>query len=222
MIRTIQFLPWRLAILLTMVLTVCGLTAQAQVYGPPLSMLEKGEMAVGVALGDFNRKIRVSGNTSSGDYSRETLFVDWGFQENGALRFELSSVDLGNLRGQEFAASYRGRFGATGKVGDYDLMKGFLAGVRTGDFSEAGVEADLIQIDVAAGGMLHISDIFSVYFAGLFSKLDGTINSIEFEGDSSVGIYGGVLFKLDESLHFGAELHTFVQSGFGLYTQFKF
>ena len=222
MTRRIHFLPWRRAILLTLVLTVWGLTAQAQVYGPPLSMLDKGELAVGVALADFNRKIRVSGKTSSGDYSRETLFVDWGFQDTAALRFELSTVDLGSLRGQEFAASYRGRFGATSKVGDYDLMKGFLAGVRTADISDAGVEADFIQIDVAAGGMVHLTEIFSVYFAGLFSKLDGTVAGTGFEGDSSVGIYGGIIFKLDESLVFGAELHTFVQSGFGLYTQFKF
>ncbi|MCZ6472329.1 MAG: hypothetical protein O6934_02725 [SAR324 cluster bacterium] len=200
----------------------------AQQYGQPLPTVNKDQLAVGVALANFNRKIRISGFQLSSDNTRETVFVDWGYQENAMFRGEFSTVDLGSSRGSEFAFSYRRSFGEPTEVGDGDMKikKGFLAGIRKGEVSDQGIEADFLQIDLAAGGVIDIDENKYVYFAAIFSKLDGTITvagtDFDFEGDSSLGIYGGGTFKLDKSLLIGAEMHFLFGSGFGLFGRLTF
>ena len=225
----LKFMKWIPVLAVVLVPILWGQQAQAQLFGPPLPTVKGGQFGVGIALADFNRKIRTSaGPAGSSDNSRETAFFDWGVADSATLRFELSTVDLGSIRGEEFAFGYRGAFGEPTKLGDGGLLlnKGFMAGVRRADFEDTGTEVDYLQFDLAAGGMIDFSEMFSVYFAGIFSKLDGTIKvagfNFDFEADSSAGLYGGGIFNLDKSLQFGAELHMIFGTGFGFFARFAF
>jgi hypothetical protein len=213
----------------TLVLLAAGIlwsaTAQAVFYGSPVPDLKEGELAVGVAASDFSRKIRVDrAGTGSEDYSRETVLADYGLSGDGMLRVELSTVDLGALRGTELAAGYRRRFGTTSRVGDegMPLHKGYFASVRTASLSEGGSDADFIQIDLGAGAALVVSEAVSLYAGGVFSRLDGTIANSDFEGDSSLGLFGGGQIALEEAMLVGGEIHLLMESGFALFFRFRF
>ncbi len=224
-----KFMKWIPVLAVVLAPLLWGQQAQAQLFGPPLPTIKGGQFGLGIALADFNRNIRTgAGPAGSSDNSRETVFFDWGVADSAMARFELSTVDLGSIRGEEFAFNYRGSFGDPTELGDggMKLNKGFMVGVRRADFEDTGIEVEYLQFDVAAGGMIDFNETFSVYFAGIFSKLDGNIKTggfnADFEADSSAGIYGGGIFNLDESLQFGAELHMIFGTGFGFFGRFAF
>lgn len=199
--------------------------AYAVFYGPPVPDLKEGELAVGVAVTDINRKIRVDGGgTDNVDNSRETLLGDYGLSNASMLRLELSTVDLDELRGNEVAVGYRRRVGAVGRMGKehMPLHKGVFASLRSASLSEGGTDADFLQLDVGAGAQLIVNRTVSIYAGGVFSLLDGTIENRGFEGDSNVGLFGGAGFNLEENMRLGGELHMLMDSGFALFFRFVF
>ena len=198
--------------------------ANATLYGPPVPDIKEGAFAVGVALSDISRDIRGSGGeVGSNDYSRETLFGDYGFSEKSLLRLELGTADFGRFRGTEIAVGYHREVGEPSTVGENDLplRKGVFVSLRTATLSVGGADADFFQIDLGAGGQLGLNDTFSIYFSGVFSRLEGSAGA-DFEGDSSIGLIAGGLATLDPTIQLGGEVHLFFESGFALFGRFLF
>ncbi len=187
--------------------------------------MKKGDYAVGVAVTDFKRDLRGnSGGPQSKDYSRETAYADYALSDGSALRGELSTVNLGDYRGTEFAIGYRRQVGEEQTLGEAELLlrKSFFGSIRSATLSDGGKDADFLQIDLGTGAVVILNDAWSVHFGGVLSLLDGTIAGKDFEGDSSIGIFGGGRFKLDDQMQFGAELHRLTESGLGLFFRYLF
>lgn len=213
------------AILFLFAALFLSLPCAAVWYGSPVPVLQEGELAVGVVVSDFNRKIRGSaGGKGGSDSSRETIFGDYALSPVSAARLELSTVDLGNFRGTEFALGYRRRVGESRTIGPDDLpvYKGVFGSVRTASLSRDGENADFIQIDLGAGLVVLFSEEVSVYGGGVLSLLDGTAAGRDFEGDSTIGLFGGGEFALDKEMRLGGELHLLMESGFALFFRYLF
>ncbi len=194
-------------------------------YGAPVPEMKKGGYAAGVAVTDFKRDLRGnSGGPRSNDYSRETFYGDYALSDGSALRGELSTVNLGDYRGTEFAVGYRRRFGKEQRIGEAELLlrKSFFGSVRSATLSDGGKDADFLQIDLGTGAVVLLNEAWSVHFGGVLSLLDGTADGRDFEGDSSIGLFVGGKFKLDGQMQFGAELHRLTESGLGQFFRYLF
>ena len=201
-----------------------GRSADATFYGPPAPDIKEGGFAVGAALSDVSRDIRGStGKVGSNDYSRETLFGDYGLSDKSLLRLELGTANFGQFRGTEIALGYHREIGEPSKIGENDLplRKAFFVSFRTATLSAGVSETDFIQIDVGAGGQLEVNDTLSIYFSGVLSRLKGS-SGADFEGDSSIGLFAGLLANLDPTIQVGGELHFIFESGFALFGRFLF
>ncbi len=139
--------------------------ANATFYGPPVPDIKEGGFAVGAALSDISRDIRGSGgDVDSNDYSRETLFGDYGLSEKSWLRLELGTADFGRFRGTEIALGYRREIGEPSKFGENDLplRKAVFASFRTAKLSAGDDAGDDAAVERARHrGAFHLRRIGS-------------------------------------------------------------
>ena len=196
----------------------------AQTIFAPMPKLEAGEIDGGLAISPYRRKIHSSsgGSSASLDYSRDTVFANYGLPDKANLHFELSNVDLGSLRGLELATGYYGRLGQPTTLGSRRMNKGYFGIARYANLAMKGINGTLLQIDAGAGATVAFDKRFSAYGSVLLSWISGDIDGNGFGAEDPLGIVGGGFVKLDPAIMLGGEIHLWYESGISLYGSMGF
>ncbi len=209
----------------------------AQVFGNPLPFLKEGELAGGLQIGNFNRrmKVKIAGlsATGTGGVNRTTVRVSYGLDEYLGLDGYLGSLSLGpgggavSSSGTELGVVTRYGTGPLGK-----RVEGAATGaIYMGTLSGGSFTGSYTQIDAGFGGATKVKDVISAYAGLVLSIFNGSMSSsvrgqsftTKIESDSLVGAYGGAEYAPDgEGWRVGAELHLIHESGFGLYGLLNF
>ena len=198
-------------------------SASAQTVYVPTPSLAKDKMAAGLSISPYRRKIHSNGATSNSlDYSRESVFLDYGLDSRSDLHFEVGLADLDDMRGMELAAGYYGRLGSAEMLERRPLHKGYFAVGRWATLDSGKVSGTLLQIDVGGGAAWNITKEFAPYGAALISFIQGDIGGASITADSLLGLVAGAAYDLGGRLRFGGELHLLYQTGLSLYGRYAF
>ena len=197
---------------------------KAQTTFSPVPSLGKGQLAVGVAYSPYRRKIRGDGGGVSNllDYSRDTVFLDYGLSDQSDLHFELSVADLDNYRGFELGAGYYGDLGLGSRVGKRPLEAGYFGVLRRSEMSKGSSSSEMFQLDAGGGAALFFDPRFAVYASGLVSYLIGDVDGAGFGAEELIGVSFGAFYDHDKKFRFGGEMHLLYESGLSLYGRMTF
>ncbi|MEE8396581.1 MAG: hypothetical protein V3S29_11040 [bacterium] len=214
----VALLSWcAVALSVALTMALAAPLAQAQFLGPSVAGLEAGNWAAGVAQANLNRRV-ISGGAAAtdSDFAHETAFVDYGLGQKRVLRGELGTVKIGGSRGTEIAVGYRAPLAGKRRVGKNGrkLELGYSASIRRAALTGGGS----VQVDVAAGGKVKLSDATGGYLGGLVSWIGGADGS-DLQADSLLGIYGGFVFEVESTLQVGAEIHMLNATGLTLFVR---
>lgn len=224
-----------IAALCALVLLVAHVgTAQAIIYKSPGPNYKQGQVGAGVIYDSTKRKVTsdaLPAGTSSVDLKYTAFMGSFGFGLGEAGVLEVHAGQISGKIEQEdtasgtiFGAGLRYTVADTGKV-----RHGFLAAFHSGSVSNDTSSTDVSQTDLGYGAAFAFGDKGAMYAGGVFSSLNGTLSlevppyySYDFEGDASVGFFGGVEFAASPTLVIGAEIHALHDSSFGFYVDGKF
>jgi len=190
--------------------------ALAEFYGDVTRTFGDGKLGVEGAYTNLSRPVEFDGGGSDDlDYTELSAVISRGVGGQGQLMGRLGtvSIDTGGADEDGFGlgVGYRHTFGA-----GTDLPKGAFARfalVNAGDIQ-------FTQIDVGFGVSHALEKNLRVYGGGLVSQLSGDVDTgfgkADFSEKHEIGLFGGGIFQLDQSLGIGFEIHALFENGFVL------
>jgi len=221
-------IPWTLtfAALAALAAMAWSPLAQAQFLGNPVSSLEAGRLAFGVAVDQYNRDLEFeNGGTDDLDYRRMTFQLDYapaaGSMVQGLLGLVRAKPDRGNsFDGEELGVTYRQNVDVKIPVGDQGIQTALIGSLRYGDLND-GESFDYFQLDVGYGGAYPAIKQLAIYAGVLFSEIWGDVGSTSVNSADNLGLFGGVDFSITQNIHLSAELHLLHEFGLGVQFQYN-
>ncbi len=198
--------------------------------GNPTATLGKGKAAVGLDLDFAKRKVKDSSGSSDAKTDRYLLNGSYGLGMANAY-LKLGSVTLKPEQGSDGSGTGYG-IGVKATVHEIPKTAKVGVGLQMMSFSTkhtltgTDITIDWLEYDIFAGGSYLALGELVPYGGLVLSKVDGkakwTGGSSTFNEDSTVGIFLGGDFKINDQLKAGAELRLINETSFALSASYMF
>ena len=194
--------------------------AMAGTVGNPTASVAQGSFLVGAEIDFWDRDFDMGGVIGVTDVDGTKILVKgtYGISDKIDVFGKIGMAEVEN-------SGWDPAFGLGGKVNVYErgqIKAGVVAQFLLWSGEDSGVDIDIIEFDLAFGGLYEVTKEFDCYGGLMLAMVDGDADGNDFNQDDPIGIFLGGEFDITPQAKAGLELRLISETSFTFMAGFAF
>ncbi len=191
--------------------------AMAGTVGNPIATLAKGSFLVGAEIDIWDRDFE-NGGTFDAEGTKILVKGTYGISDKIDVFGKIGMAEVED-------SGFEPALGIGGKVNVYERGKikaGIVAQFLLWSGEDSGVDIDIMEFDLAFGGLYEVTKEFDCYGGLMLAMAEGDASGNDFNAKDSIGIFLGGEYDITPQAKAGVELRLISETSFTFMANFAF
>ena len=191
--------------------------AMAGTVGNPTATVAQGSFLVGAEI-DFWERDMKNGGVAKFDGTKILVKGTYGISDKIDVFGKIGMAEVEN-------SGWDPALGLGGKVNVYErgqIKAGVVAQFLLWSGEDSGVDIDIIEFDLAFGGLYEVTKEFDCYGGLMLAMVEGDADGADFNADDPIGIFIGGEYDITPEAKAGVELRLISETSFAFMASFAF
>ena len=191
--------------------------AMAGTVGNPTAIAGKGSFLLGGEIDFWDRDFE-NGGTFDAEGTKILAKGTYGITDKIDVFGKLGMAEVEN-------SGFEPAFGLGGKMNVYErgqIKAGIVAQFLLWSGEDDGFDIDLMEIDLAFGGLYEVNKEFDCYGGIVLAMVDGDVDGSDFDAADPIGIFLGGEYDISPKAKAGIELRLISETSFAFMVSFAF
>jgi hypothetical protein len=191
--------------------------AMAGTVGNPTATVAKGSFLVGAEIDFWDRDFE-NGGVVGVEGTKILVKGTYGISDKIDVFGKIGMAEVED-------SGFDPAFGFGGKVNVYEkgqIKAGVVAQFLFWSGEDSGVDIDIIEFDLAFGGLYEVTKEFDCYGGLMLAMVEGDADGADFNADDPIGIFIGGEYDITPEAKAGVELRLISETSFAFMASFAF
>ncbi len=191
--------------------------AMAGTVGNPTATVAQGSFLVGAEFDFWDRDFE-NGGVVSVEGTKILVKGTYGISDKIDVFGKIGMAEVED-------SGFDPAFGFGGKVNVYEkgqIKAGVVAQFLFWSGEDSGVDIDIIEFDLAFGGLYEVTKEFDCYGGLMLAMVEGDADGADFNADDPIGIFIGGEYDITPEAKAGVELRLISETSFAFMASFAF